>query len=182
MLRVGSITPRTGQLLIALLLLVKLLLLVWNAAVFDGRSFDTEYHADRAVFGGLKASRTTHDGPLYYLPARLAPRPYGVEPIERATAAEEGEPQDVRAERPPRLARAEKAYRAELLDLLRYTNVLWLGAFYGLWIYWLFPRLLRGFQPWFLASLLLLALPGYQKLGVVAHPDNLFAATSALSL
>jgi hypothetical protein len=35
---------------------------------------------------------------------------------------------------------------------------------------------LVGFRSWFLASLLLLSLPGLQKLAVMVHPDNAFAA------
>jgi len=65
---------------------------------------------------------------------------------------------------------------------LRYTNIFWVGLFYLTWIYYSFPRLLRGFQPWFLASLLLLVMPGYQKLGVMSHPDNMFAGTAGAAI
>jgi hypothetical protein len=57
-----------------------------------------------------------------------------------------------------------------------------LGLFYVGWIGYAFPRLLNGFQGWFLASLLLLALPGYQKLGAMSHPDNAFAGSATLAL
>jgi hypothetical protein len=181
MRRLPTITPRTGRVLIALLLGLKLVLLVWNAVSFDRKSLDADYHADRALFGGLRASKTTHDGPLYYLPALLVPRPDATLPA-RASSGEEGEPGEPSAERAPRLGRSEKAFRAELLDFLRYTNVLWLGLFYVLWIYQVFPRVLSGFRPWFLASLLLLALPGYQRLGVMSHPDNLFLMTASAAI
>jgi hypothetical protein len=163
------------------LLGLKLVLLIWNAAVYDRRTLDAEYHADRALFGGLRASDTTHDGPLYYLPALLLPRP-DVTPLARATTGEEDEPAGPSAARPPRIGRAEKALRADLLDWLRYSNVLWLGAFYVVCIYQVFSRLLTGFRPWFLASLLLLALPGYQRLGALSHPDNAFVTTASLAL
>ncbi len=182
MQRLPAVGPRSGRLLIALLLGIKLLLLLWNAIVFDGKSYDASYHADRAVFAGLRPSSTTHDGPLYYLVAGLVPRSDEVPRISRATTGEEGELDTAAPTKPPRQGREEKAFRAELLDVLRYTNVLWVGAFYLLWIYWLFPRLLPGFRAWFLASLLLLALPGYQKLGAMSHPDNLLLASSAAAL
>jgi len=58
--------------------------------------------------------------------------------------------------------------------------VLYVALFYSCWIWIALPLLLPGARSWFLASTLLLALPGYQKLGAMIHADNLFAATSAL--
>jgi len=183
MWKLPSITPRSGRVLIALLLCIKLVLLVWNAAVFDGRTDDADYHAERALSGGLKPSATGYDPPLYYLPALLAKRAvdaalpeHGSEPNAGPVAALS------RRERATPAARAERAFRERLLTLLRYSNVAWLGLFYVAWIGYAFPRLLGGFQGWFLASLLLLALPGYQKLAVMSHPDNAFAGCAALAI
>jgi hypothetical protein len=174
------ISERSGRFVIALLLSVKLVLLVWNAAAFDGRTYDREFHADRALVGGLKPGKTAHSSPAYYLPALTVARPAGVEPRERARMGEEDEARGVPLPRAPRASGAEEQYRADLLTRLRYTNVLWVGAFYLIWIYYAFPRLLRGFRPWFLGSLLLLTLPGYQKLAAMSHPDNMFVGSASV--
>jgi hypothetical protein len=182
MLERPLLSPRSGRCLIALLLLIKLVLIVWNAAVFDGRTYDAGYQSDRAVFGGLRPGKTAHDPPLYYLPALTVSPPDDVPRLARETVGEDDEPGQPHAEPPPRQSRAEKAFRVELLTRLRHTNVLWLALFYGLWLFWSLPRLVQGFQPWFLASLLLLAVPAYQRLGAMSHPDNLFVALASVAI
>jgi len=182
MWQVPVISRRTGGALVALLLFVKLVLLVWNSITFDASTVDGDYHTDRALFGGLLPTKTSHDGPVYYLPALLCPPPENAARVLRATAGEESEPAPRPEARLPRPTKAEKAHRAELLSWLRHTNVAWLAIFYVTWIYLLFPRLLSGFESWFLASLLLLTLPGYQRMGAMAHPDSAFVAAAALAL
>ena len=179
--RLPFIAPRAGRFVVGVLFSLKILLLAWNAIVFDTRGYDHTHHADRALFGGLRVSKMAYNPPPYYLPALLLPRPADVPLIERnpETAGDDEEAVQAREERRVPTTASERRHRAALLALLRYTNVLYVGAFYWLWIYFSFPRLLPGPGAWFLASVLLLALPGYQKLGVMTHPDNLFAATSA---
>jgi hypothetical protein len=128
----------------------------------------------------LKLGKLNYDPPLYYLPARLLSRPAEVELLERSSTEKSLSETSKKVRK--RQPKEERAFRAELLDLLRYSNVLWVGLFYLAWIGYAFPRLLRDRQSWFLASLLLLAIPGYQKLAAMSHPDNLFAAASALSV
>jgi hypothetical protein len=184
MLRVPLVTPRSGRFLIAVLLGVKLALLVWNAAVFDGKPYDVGHHSDRALFGGLRPGKMAYNPPPYYFPALLLKRPADVPLVERSseTIGEDEEAVQSRRERSTHATRAERSFREKLITLLRYTNIFWVGLFYLTWIYYSFPRLLRGFQPWFLASLLLLVLPGYQKLGVMSHPDNMFAGAAAAAI
>jgi hypothetical protein len=179
MSRWPAVTERSGRVIVAVLVCIKLTLLVWNARAYDGATYEPERQSDRALLGGLEIGKYTYDPPLYYLPARLLHQPTDVRLAETSA----GEP----TARPARnaqkqAAKEERAFRGELLDVLRYTNVLWVGFFYVAWIYWAFARLLRDRQAWFLASLALLAIPGYQKLAAMSHPDNLFAAASALAV
>jgi hypothetical protein len=178
------VTPRAGRFLITVLLVVKIGLLAFNAIVFDSKPYDVGHHSDRALFAGLRPGKMAYNPPPYYFPAKLLHRPEDVPLVERSseTIGEDEEAVQSRAERQTRQTRAEKQFRAKLIAFLRYTNIFWVGLFYIAWIWQSFPRIFRGFQPWFLASLLLLAMPGYQKLGVMTHPDNMFAGTSAVAI
>lgn len=181
MLKRPLLSPRSGRCLIVLLFVLKLLLLIWNAKVFDGKTYDAGYHADRAVFGGLRPGKTAHDPPLYYLSALSVSRPDDVPRVAREPAGEDDEAGESPPTRQPRMSRAEKLYRGELLSALRHSNVLWLGLFYAIWLFWSLPRLVCGFQAWFLAALLLLAVPAYQRLGAMSHPDNMFVGTASVA-
>jgi hypothetical protein len=184
MLRSPQITPRSARFLIAVLLAVKLALLVWNAVVFDGTTYDTGHHSDRALFGGMRPGKMAYNGPVYYFPAKLLKRPENVPLVERSSETIGDDPEAVRSrqERETRSTRAERRFRAQLLEVLRYSNIFWVGAFYIGWICYALPRLLRDYRAHFLAALLLLAMPGYQKLGVMSHPDNMFAGMAALAV
>ena len=184
MLRLPFVTPRSGRFLIALLLCIKLALLVWNAAVFDGRPYDVGHHSDRALFGGLRPGKMAYNPPPYYFPALLLKRPPDVPLVERSseTIGEDEEAIQSRKERTTPANLSERRFRNRLIEELRYTNIFWVGLFYVGWIWYAFPRLLGSFQGWFLASLLLLAMPGYQKLGVMTHPDNMFAGCASLAI
>jgi hypothetical protein len=68
------------------------------------------------------------------------------------------------------------------LHFLRWTNLLHLAVTYGLWIYFLFPRLIPDERGRVLASVVLLLLPGFQKLAAMVHPDNLLVSSTTVSL
>lgn len=183
-MRLPLITPRSGRFLIGLFLCIKLALLVWNAYAFDGRPYDVGHHSDRALFGGLRSGKMAYNPPPYYFPALLVKRPPQVPLVERSseTIGEDEEAVQSRKERTTPASRVERRFRNHLIEVLRYSNIFWVGLFYVGWIGYAFPRLLRSFQGWFLASLLLLAMPGYQKLGVMTHPDNMFAGCASLAI
>ncbi len=184
LLRVPWVTPQSGRLLIATFLVIKLFLLVWNSIEFDGKVYDQGHHQDRALFGGLRAGKMAYNPPLYYLPALLVHRPPDVPLVERSSQSV-GDDDEAIASREAAKSPAgphEKAHKAKQIKLLRYTNLFWGTLIYVGWICYAFPRLLRGFRAWFLASLLLLLLPGFQKLGAMVHPDNAFAALTTVGV
>ncbi len=145
---------RVGMLLVGGLLLMKLGVTTHNAVTFDGWVYDQSHHAWRARSGGLEVDRLAYNPPLYYLPALL-----------RTAAWERESP----GTRPP-----DKV----LLRFLRYTNVAWLSLFYACWIFGIFPRLLQA-RAAVVASVLLLAVPGFQRLAAMVHPDLALAALSS---
>jgi hypothetical protein len=184
LLRLPWITPTSGRLLIVTLLVIKLALSVWNAVEFNGKVYDQGHHQDRALFGGLRAGKMAYNPPLYYLPSLLVHRPPEVPLVERSSKSV-GDDDEALASREAAKSPAgpeERAHKAKLIKLLRYTNLFWDTLIYVGWIFFAFPRLLRGFRAWFLASLLLLLLPGFQKLGVMVHPDNAFAALTTVGV
>jgi hypothetical protein len=184
LLRVPFIAPAAGRFLIATLLCVKLALCVWNALSFDGKVYDQGHHQDRALFGGLRAGKMHYNPPLYYLPALLVPRPADVPLVERSHKSE-GDDDEAIASREAATSPAsasERNHKAKLLRVIRFTNVVWDAVIYIGWICLAFPRLLPGFRAWFLASLLLLTIPGFQKLGAMVHPDNAFAALTTVAV
>ncbi|MEM7676920.1 MAG: hypothetical protein AAF449_13030, partial [Myxococcota bacterium] len=68
------------------------------------------------------------------------------------------------------------------LRVLKLTNVVWVGLFYIAWLFVILPRVIPQRRGQLIAGLLLLAIPGYQKLAAMVHPDNLHAALSAIAL
>jgi hypothetical protein len=183
-LRLPLITPSSGRFIIAVLLCIKLALLVWNAVVFDGKVYDQAHHQDRALFGGLRGGKMAYNPPLYYLPALLVKRPPEVPLVERSIAIAGDDEEDVAAREAKKSPAGpeEVAHKTKQMKLLRYFNLLYGSLIYIGWICFAFPRILVGFRGWFLASLLLLSLPGLQKLAVMVHPDNAFAGLVTLGV
>ena len=50
------------------------------------------------------------------------------------------------------------------------------------WLYFIIPKLVPGWKGVTIASLVLLGFPGFQKLGVMTHPDNLLVGLSATAV
>lgn len=141
--------------LLAALIVVKVAITAWNAHVYHGAQYDTGHHASRVITGGLEMSPLAYNPALYYLPALLTRHWHGV-PVEQVDGH-------------------------ALLKDLRYINAIYAAGFYVLWVFVLFPALTSPGNA-IVASLMLLALPGYQKLAMMAHPDNLVPVTSAAAL
>ena len=152
------VTPRGGRILVTVGLVIKLVLLVWNASAYNNKPYDYHWHKARAASAGLRAGKMSYNPPLYYLPCLPL-----VEDIQRSTL-KDGVTQD------------------DLIDLLRGTNPIYLGLFYLCWIGFIIPRLIRDWKSRTVASLVLLGLPGFHKLGAMSHPDNLVVGLSALGI
>ncbi len=167
------LTPRGARGIVALLVCVKLAATVWDCVTFDAQPYDAPKHLRRAAAGGLEIGALSYDPPLYYLPASgfAAVKSERWRPGQRAARREQQQQAG---------QRRQHGLTSPLLDFLRYTNIVYLGAFYLLWIYGVLPRVLPDWRCRTLAAMLLLALPGYQKLGVMPHPDNLHVALAAL--
>lgn len=157
-LRTPWLSRRGARALILFALLLKLLASAWNASAFDGLPYDNGHHRDRASHGGLEVDDLAYDPPLYYIPALVHVEDRKVGRLKPGATSD------------------------DLLQTLRYTNVVYLALFYCCWLYVIFPRLIRNWRATTIASVILLALPGYQKLGCVSHADNLLVSLSAVAL
>jgi hypothetical protein len=143
---------REARAFVVVLLLIKLAVSGWNAWAYNPRgSYDAGHHARRALEGGLAHRAKSYDGPLYYLPGLLWNDPATRDASPYGDAA------------------------AVAMKRLQYTNLVYLTAFYALWLFYLLPRVLPSWRNVTLASVALLSLPGYQRLAAAVHVDNLFA-------
>ena len=156
-LRRPYLTRRTAQGIIAVLLVAKLGATVYNAAVADSAMYDKAHHLQRAESLGFELGRRYYNPPLYYMPLGLV--------IEQ--------PSIIPAKKAPRIRAIINYYRG--------TNIVYLAVFYVCWLFVIFPAALPSWRSSFLASLLLLSLPGYQRLAKFVHPDNLLSALTALA-
>lgn len=170
--------------LLAGLIAIDLGAVVWNAAVFDGLSYDErELHAPRTRNAGLGLGGRSYNPPLYYV--ATAPMLAGESILASLVPSSDQS-----------LSPAKQARRADRrrLSWLRWTNVFHLAVTYFCWICIIFPRLFAERNSGvehrrpradysdvaLLASLWLLALPGLQKMAAMAHPDNALTSMTAL--
>jgi hypothetical protein len=152
------LNKRNARVVVAVALLIKLALVVWNATAYDNRSYDYHLHKRYAASAGLRPSMRASNPPLYYLPAL----PF-VEDTQKG--------------------KVKEGFTADgLVDLLRFTNIAYLALFYLCWIYLIIPKLVPNWKGATAASLVLLGFPGFQKLGAMTHPDNSVVGLSALGL
>lgn len=158
----------TGRVLLILLVL-KTAILILNAATYPtARQYDLEHHSWRARSAGLEMGRMAYNPPLYYLP--LLPL------VDLSRFYKDGKAIIDLPVRPK-----EKARNIELLSYLKWGNVGYVFGAYLVWIVGILPRVASSRKAWFLSSFLLLALPGYQKAAVMAHPDVLLLFLASLT-
>jgi hypothetical protein len=147
----SSPTKKTRTLIDALLA-VKMLISLWNCLRFPAQGgYDNYMHSGRAVHAGLRATRMDYDPPFYYF-------------VNLPTIL---------------LDPAAKKDVDGLMTVIEWSNLLYLFVFYVVWIYFIFPRVLPGARSWTVASVILLALPGYQKLAAMVHSDNILTTFTA---
>lgn len=166
---------QAARLLLAALVVFKLGILAWNVSVYDTMEYDQHMHRARARSGGLENEGRSYNPPIYYLPGLIS---------RETDAQREAYISDRKSKSPKRRTEAKRERRARdmvRIGHIRWSNLLWLGLFYFAWIFCIFPRMLPHWRQSFAASLVLLCLPGYQKLGTMAHPDNALIGATALS-
>lgn len=174
----AGLRRRWPTVLVLVLLAIKLGATVWVCAVFDGATYDESgLHAPRARTGGLGLEGRIYNPPLYYLPAyplaaRQA-RELGGWPEAEATHA---------AGKASREDPERRALDDQLLQRLRWTNLVHVAVFYFAWLGLILPRLIRDRWPRLIAALMLLALPGYQKLAAMVHPDAAMVSLTSATL
>jgi hypothetical protein len=165
----SSVRPfprRTSHSIIAVLLVLKAAVLVFNVETYSTRrQYDARHHAWRARSAGLEMARMAYNSPLYYLP--VLPR------VDVSMFYENGKP---RARPLP-----GPSYRFDLLEWLQHSNIIYVFGALLIWIYGILPMVVSSHRAWFLASLLLLAMPGFSKIAVMAHPDVLLLFLSSLT-
>ena len=142
---------------LTLLLLIQVIIMIWNAAAYPSQEqYDMERHFTSIVNGGLIVSIRNFDPPLYYmvtLPFLTVGKLFNIQLLQSLEF---------------------------LIPVMKVYNIFILSAFYILWLYWILPSLLPNKTTHTIAGTLLLALPGYEKLAVMIHADNLLTLLTTL--
>lgn len=162
----GISSPKTARLIVAGFLILKALIVVYNISQFSTRhQYDAWHHSWRARSAGLEVSRMAYNSPLYYLPGLLW--------VDASDYFEDGQPS-----RPPR---GTPTRDHETLDKIQWFNVVYVMGALLIWIYGILPLVLTEHRNWFLSSMALIAMPGFPKIAVMAHPDVLLLFLAALT-
>ena len=159
-----AVTARVRR-FIAALVVLKALVLVFNVATFPTkRQHDARHHGWRARSAGLEVGKMAYNSPLYYLPVL----PW----VDVSRFYEDGK---------PKVHSGPYAPDFELLERLQWLNVVYVLGALLVWIYGILPMVASSERAWLLAALLLLALPGFPKIAMSAHPDVLLLFLSSLT-
>ncbi|MBI3675782.1 MAG: hypothetical protein HY243_04115 [Proteobacteria bacterium] len=185
--------PRPARVLLGALLAIKLVATLFNAVVYDpARQYDPGMHFPALSSCGFYTSIRSYNPPLYHLlscpvvigahiawlPDRL--REFRSTPAGRVST---GFAVEVKA-----FAKFEsQTLQRDLVPFVnsgpvamaRAWNFVFLAAFYALACFFLFPAFLSDWRACTFLSILLLALPGYQRMAVMVNPENLLIDTAA---
>ena len=151
------VNQRNARTLVLAVFLLKMAIVVSNTIVYRAAPYDYHWHGTRAASAGLRVDAMAYNPPLYYLPCL----PF-VEDVQKGEIK-------------------EGYTRRALIDVLRATNIGYFLIFYLCWLYVIVPAFIRDWRAATMASLVLLALPGFQKTAVMSGPDNALAGLSALA-
>ena len=128
----SSIHPfsrRTSHAIIAVFLVLKAIILVFNVATYSTkRQYDARHHAWRARSAGLEMGKMAYNSPLYYLPAL----PW----VDISRFYEDGKPRV----RP--LPGPDNGF--ELLEKIQALNVVYVLGALLIWIYGILPLIVRS--------------------------------------
>jgi len=142
---------------ISLLLAIQIIIMIWNAIVYPSHEqYDMTRHFTSVANGGLLVSVRNFDPPLYYmfaLPFLMIGEFFNIQILKDLNF---------------------------LIPLMKAYNVLIICFFNLIWIYYIFPRLIYDKLARNIAGILLLALPGFEKIAVMIHADNLFTLLTTL--
>lgn len=185
--RLLSVYPWRARFLLGALFTIKLVVTFFNAVAYNAeRQYDPGSHFPAISTCGFYTSVRSYNPPLYHwlscpvvvathiawLPGRMAE--FRTTPAARSDLLAAAK------------AKAFAKFEAETLerDLLPFVesgpvaaartwNFVFLAAFYGLACFFLFPAFLSDWRACLFASIVLLALPGYQRLAATVNPENL---------
>lgn len=187
---------RKFQKILIALLLLKILIMGWNAAKYVSvEQYDYWKSHYRLNDCGLEAAYMGADPPLYYmLGCPLIPAAYFFYTdnfVEELLIPYLTGETDIRKNWSERRGGVDfweevtlPAYTEFVAGGFRWINMMMVVLFYAIWLFRLFPKLLPRPPDWFTAGLLLLLLPGFQKIAVMIKPDNatILAVTIAFAL
>lgn len=162
----AALPPKVAHLVVAAFLIIKACIVAYNIHTFSTRrTYDPRHHSWRARSAGLEVGRMAYNSPLYYLP--------GLVWVDASDYFEDGKPTQ-----PPK-GTPRRDY--ETLDKIQWFNAIYVMGALLVWIYGILPLVLSSQRNWFLASMALIAMPGYPKIAAMAHPDVLLVFLSALT-
>ncbi len=180
----NSYYGRTSTVILAILIMVKVAVSAWNFSTYPiSQQYDNSMHVARIGTCGLYTTERFYNQPLYYMlscPFVFISLLGHVDIYaDVITPLRQGETLDQIASRVRGAIKGTEIVSELAIPILQIMNIILLTIVYYLWSFHMFPRLLYRNEQALAASLLLLALPGFQKLAAMTHPDNLlvFMAT-----
>lgn len=167
------------------LLIVKIIVAGANAFTFDIRDqYDAGMHFSRTATCGIYTSERYYNPPGYYLlacPAVVGALASEVDLLAEARAVFAGDTSfDQIIDKYKHNIKAEYLSVNFARPIYHTLNVIMLFGLYWFCAFYIFPKFLPSVMSAVTASVILFALPGFQKLAAMTHPDNLFVFLTIL--